>query len=82
MAKPTTPIPDVEAEARAQMQAKAEAEAAALAEAEAKAKAETEAADKPAGATRPAAEILADPGRDLTYGEILELEARARTEAA
>ena len=32
--------------------------------------------------TRSASEILADPGRPLTYGEILDLEARASIEAA
>jgi hypothetical protein len=32
--------------------------------------------------TRSASEILADPGRPLTYGEILDLEARAGVEAA
>lgn len=31
---------------------------------------------------RPASEILASPGKDLTYGEILALEARAAAEAA
>jgi hypothetical protein len=31
---------------------------------------------------RSPAEILADPGRALTYGEILDLEARVRNAAA